>query len=94
MDGFPRDDQRGIAKGKIVHIPTHRPLFDAQSTTAETLMVALTALERTVEKHNQPWIITHYKHASALRPSLLSTSARWLRRLFSKSASRAEMLTI
>jgi hypothetical protein len=64
MNGLSRDDQRRIAKGKIVHIPTHRPLFGAQGTAAETLMVALTAFERTVEEHNQPRTITHSKHAS------------------------------
>jgi hypothetical protein len=68
MNGLSRDDQRRIAKGKIVHIPTHRPLFDTQGTTAETLMVTLTAFERTVEEHNQPRTITHSKHASACGP--------------------------
>jgi hypothetical protein len=64
MDGLSRNDQRRIAKGKIVHIPTHRPLFDAQGTTAETLMVTLTALQRTVEEHNQRRTITHDKFPS------------------------------
>jgi hypothetical protein len=75
MNGLSRDDQRRIAKGKIVHIPTHRPLFDAQGTSAETFMVALTAFERTVEEHNQPRTITHSKHASAFASQHFSTAA-------------------
>src|ERR687897_2124059 len=52
-DRLFRNDQRRITKGQIVHLPAHRPPFDAERPTAETLVVALATLQRTVEEHDQ-----------------------------------------
>jgi hypothetical protein len=73
VDGLFRDYQRRITEGEIVEFSSDGRLFDARCTAAVKVVVALTALERAVEEHQQRWNITQVRLSQGSPANLLRT---------------------